>query len=440
MLVATLGLSINAGAQEVQKITFDEVVRLAMERSTTLRTSENQLEVEASRVMSAKGNFLPDLVFSANPSANFGFNFDQTTLQLVNETTYNGNYGVNTSMNLFRGFGDVASLKQARSIYDVADKTYYRTEQDVLQQTILNYLQVIQDAETVKIQAENVTAQEQLLARIQEYTNVGTRPVSDLYQQQANTAQAELTLLNAERSVQLSEARLIGQLLLDPLKDYDFVAPTSDQLDLSPRSYNPVELIKNAFDQRFDLQAQRSRIEAADQGVKATLASYWPSVNLSAAYGTSYSSADPLDRPFSEQAKENRSGNIRLGFVVPLFNRFDTKFRVQQARVNQRNTQIDLESLEQRVALEVRQSYLDYQTALKQLDVTERQLVAAEKALEAEQERYNVGASTLVELTQSQASYVSASSGRVQALVNYVARVALINYYVGSISAEDSIF
>ena len=88
----------------------------------------------------------------------------------------------------------------------------------------------------------------------------------------------------------------------------------------------------------------------------------------------------------------------------------------------------------------MRQAYFDYQSAVKQLEVSDRRLQAAEQALAAEQERYNVGASTLVELSQVQAQYVSAASGRVNALVNYVARVALIDYFVGTISPNASIF
>jgi len=426
--------------QEVQRITFSEVVDLALARSTSLRSSGINLELESTRVRSARADFLPNLNAGINPAANFGFTFDQNSLQLVNQTSYVASYGLSSTINVFRGFGDVATLKQAQLSYDAADQTYDRTKQDVIQEAILNYLQVIQDRENVKIQEENVRSQRQLLERIEEFARVGTRPVSDLYTQQANTAQSELDHLTAERSVQLSQARLVGQLLLDPLKDYEFVAPSAEEVDLSPIQYDPVSLIQNAFEQRHDLQAQHSRIRAAEQGVRAARSSFWPLVNVTGQYGSSYSSADPGDRPWSKQTTDNRSGSIRMGVTIPIFNRYNTRFQVEQSRVAERNAQLDLESLEQRIALEVRQSYLDYQTAVKQLEVSDRRLESAQQALDAEQERYNVGASTLVELTAVQAQYVSAASGRINALVNYVARVALVDYFVGTISPEDSVF
>lgn len=440
MAIVTAFVVSNAQAQTVQQLTFDEVLHLALDRSTSLKSSQSQRELQAVNVRSAKADFLPSLNMSASPSVNFGFSFDQSSLQLVNETTWFASYGLSSSLNLFRGGGDIANLKQAQLSYQAADYTLDRATEDVISQAILNYLQVIQDKEQVKIQQENVEAQRQLLARIEEFTRVGTRPISDLYQQQAQLAQDELTLLNAEHGVQISKARLIGQLKLNPVGDYEFEAPSTDEVELEPATYDLQELIQAAFENRSDLVASRRRIEAARQGVKAGQALYWPEINLSGGYGSSYSSADPLDRSFSTQFDEKRSGDIRLGLSIPIFNRFDTKYRVEQAQVQRKTAEWNYDDLEQDVALQVRQAVLDYQTSVKSLEVTERQLRAAQQALEAEQERYNVGASTLVELSQARASYVSAASNRSSAIYTYLARTRLIDYYVGRIKPDQTIF
>jgi len=430
----------NVNAQPVQRLTFDEVLQLALDRSTSLKSSKSQRELEAVNVRAEKADFLPNLSMSASPSVNFGFSFDQTSLQLVNETTWFANYGIGSSLNLFRGGADIASLKQAQLSYQAADYTFERATEDVISQSILNYLQVIMDKERVKIQQENVEAQRQLLDRIQEFTRVGTRPVSDLYQQQAAVAQAELDLLNAEHAVQISKAELIGQLKLNPIGEYEFDAPPTDELELEPETYDLQQLIQTAFENRSDLVAGRRRIDAARQGVKASQALYWPEINMSGNYGSSYSSADPLDRSFSAQFDEKRSGDIRLSLNVPIFNRFDTRYRVEQATVQRKNAEWDYDDLEQRVALQVRQAVSDYQSAVKRLEVTERQLRFAEQSLEAEQERYNVGASTLVDLSQARANYVSAASNRSSAIYDYLARIRLIDYYVGRIKADQNIF
>lgn len=438
-LAATIAVS-PAGAQTIQRLTFDDVLRQAIDRSTALRSSASQLQLEAVNVRAEQADFLPNLNLNATPSVNFGFSFDQTSLQLVNETTWFANYGLSSSLNLFRGGADVASLKQARLSYQAADYRHDRTTEDVIRQTILSFLQVVQDDEQIKIQQENVEAQRQLLARIEEFTRVGTRPISDLYTQQAELASAELRLLEAERAAQISKAVLIGQLKLNPLGEYQFDAPSAEDVTLEPAVFDMQSLIQRAFESRSDLVAERRRIDAARAGVRASQALYWPEINLAGGYGSSYSSADPLDRSFSSQLDEKRSGDIRLSVNVPIFNRFDTRYRVEQAQVQRRNAELDYEDLEQQVALEVRQAVLDYQSAVKELEVTERQVQAAEQSLEAEQERYNVGASTLVELSQARASYVSAASSRTSAIYNYLARIRLIDYFAGGIRADGDIF
>ena len=214
LLVAIVAISqfavTDLAAQEVQRITFSEVVNIALDRSTAIRSSGYNLDLESSRVSSARADFLPDLNAGINPSANFGLTFDQNSLQLVNRTSYFSNVGLSSSVNLFRGFGDVAALKQARHNFDAADYTLDRTRQDVLQTAIINYLQVTQDRENVKIQEENVKSQHRLLERIQAFTHVGTRPVSDLYTQEANTAQAEFEV---PRSIPITFAILENLLL-----------------------------------------------------------------------------------------------------------------------------------------------------------------------------------------------------------------------------------
>jgi outer membrane protein len=131
---------------------------------------------------------------------------------------------------------------------------------------------------------------------------------------------------------------------------------------------------------------------------------------------------------------------VSFSLSIPIFNRFQTRTNTQRSLIQLSNAELDMENLSQGIALEVRQAYLDYETAVKRLDVTEKQLLSAQKALEVEQERYDVGASTLVELTQAQASFVSASSQRVQAIYQFHFQHRLIDYYQGTLDPNESLF
>ena len=63
-------------------------------------------------------------------------------------------------------------------------------------------------------------------------------------------------------------------------------------------------------------------------------------------------------------------------------------------------------------------------------------MFASEKAFETQQERYNVGASTLIELSQAQTNYVSAQSNYKQSIFNLIFQEKLLDFYLGKLSGD----
>jgi len=296
------------------------------------------------------------------------------------------------------------------------------------------YLILSQALSNVVIQEENLAAQQQLLSQIEEFVNAGTRPVSDLYQQQAATANAELSLLDAQRDIESTQNNLIQILQLDPFGIYSFSVPDLTERPLIPEDYDVEQLVRTAFERRLDLRAQETAIGVSEQGIRFARGGWMPRVSLSAGAGTSYSTAafgpNPADS-FGQQLADNRSQSLGINLSIPIFDNLATSVSVQNAKISYNNAQLDLEALRQTVRLSVRQAYLDYLRDEKYLEVTATQLAAAQQALEAAQERYNVGSSTLVELAQAQSNYVTASNNRVSAINNFFFRKLQIEFYIG---------
>lgn len=443
-LLAAIAVPITPQVQ-AQRITFDDAVRIALDQNLTLQRAENALSTAEIAVQSEKDAFLPTLSASSSTGRNWGLTFDATTLRLVTRSSDRFSLGSNASVNLFNGFADVAGLEQARQNLAAQEQTLERARQNVVFTVISSYLQVILDREQIAIREEDLASQVQQLERIQEFVRVGSRPVADLYQQQATVAASEASLLTSQRSLQLSESRLIQVLQLDPLGAYEFAAPSSEAISLTARQYDIESLIRNAFDRRADMRAQEHSLQAAEQGIRIAKSGMLPRLNLSGGINTSYSSlsVDPITRQeksFGDQLSDNRSESVSLSLQIPIFDRFVTKRSVERSRVQLDNAEIDLESTRQAIALELRQALLDYQTAVKRLDVTEKQVTAAKQALDVEQERYNVGVSTLVELTQARSRYVEAAGQRVQAIFQFHFQHKIIDYYQGVLDPADLLF
>lgn len=87
----------------------------------------------------------------------------------------------------------------------------------------------------------------------------------------------------------------------------------------------------------------------------------------------------------------------------------------------------------QQVALDIRRAYLDRNAAGEQLKAARAQVEAADQAVNATEQRYRVGASTLVEVTQARATQVQAQSALVNARYSLVFQDALMQYYTGDL-------
>ncbi len=444
--LALLGaLFVVPAASAQQVISFDDAVVIALEQNATLKRARNTVELQETSLTQAKAARLPNLNLGSSVGRNWGLQFDLTTGSLQNQASDRFSLNASSGITLFNGFATGATIDQARSNLAATEASFARSEQTVVFTVISNYLEVILGQEQIRIREEDLEAQARQLERISEFVRVGQRPISDQYSQEAITANAEATLLTAQRSLQLNESRLISTLQLDPLAAYEFSAPSADAISLAARTYDPNDLLVAAYDARADLTAQEYAIRAAEQGITIAKASKLPRLSASAGFGSSYSSFGRIpgtnqQASFGDQLSDNRSENIGLSLSVPVFNRFQTRTSVERAQVQLNNANLDLENLQQSIALEVRQAYLDYQTYVLRLEVTEKQLRASRQALEVEQARYDVASSTLVELTQARANFVSSESQRVQAIYQFHLQHRLIEYYLGILNPAESLF
>lgn len=424
-------------ARAQQRISIEDAINIALNENINLKKAENQVELSGRAVRSEIGSFLPDLRASVNASRNWGLAFDQTSGTLVREGSDGFSVGLNSSVNLFDGFSKISGLRGAQYALRSDELSRERAEQTVFFNVIQAYLQVLLQQEQVAIFEENLEAQRQQLRRIEEFVRLGARSIADQYQQEVTTANAELNLLDARRLRELNESRLLEILELDPLQEYAFDRIDPETIPIDVANYDVSAMLSESLDRRADVRAREWLIRALQQDVRAARGARLPSLNLSGSTGTSYSSRS--DGDFSTQLGDNRSDRVSISLSIPLFNRFLTGTNIHRTRIAHANAMLDMDDLEQSVALEVRQAYNDYQSAVQSLAVTETQVRSASQAAAVEQERYNVGASTLVELTTSRANLVDAESQRAQAIYRFIFQRKVIDYYLGTLQPTDSV-
>jgi len=431
--VPTLGAQQPVGSAPAPAtvVTFDQALKLALVQNTGVKQAQNTAALNSASVTQSKLAFLPNLSVSANTGQDYGRNFSQADGQLTNTTTNTVNAGISSSVTLFDGMKNVSNLRSAQANENAGEQDLSRAKQTAVFTVASNFLSLVTQQQQLDVQQQNLAAQEALENQISQFVKAGSRPVSDLYQQQATVASARASVVTAQNAVELAKVDLIQTLQLDPRGSYQFQAPALPDTAAVGAKFNLDSLLDRAFAQRPDLGADASRVEAAQQDVKAANASKWPTISLTGGYNSGVSSA--ADASFIDQLNQRRGGSIGIGISIPIFDRGATQAASERAQIAEDNAQLSLATQRQEVALEVRRAYLDYEAAEQQLAAADAQQKAATLAVTTTQQRYQVGAATLVEVTQARSTQVQAQSAYINAKNNMVFQQSLMSYYTGEL-------
>ncbi len=432
MVCALPAIAGPLSAQQPQVITFRDAIRIALERNSSLKLARNASELDEAALRQERAQRAPDFRYNASTAQTYGRTFNQSEGRVENRSTQTVNTGVQSSFVLYDA-SISPSIRAARLGAEAGDLDVERTRQTVVFTVATNFLGLIQNREQLRVRQQSLAAEQALEAQINVYVEEGQRAIADLYQQQAVVASARLAVVDADRAAQLAEVDLMQTLKLDPRGQYEFVAPEFDEA-ASAQQYQFDSLLVRAIAQRVDLDAEEMRLEAAEQSLRAARAGRRPALSLNAGYNTAYSSATDLN--FFDQLDQRRGGSVGLGLSLPILDRSGTSIATQRARIAADNARIAVEDRQQEVALQVRRAQLDFQSAQEQLRAAEAQQRAAELALQTVQERYQVGAATLVELTQARAVSVQAASAIVSARYNLLFQRTLMDYYIGVLNPE----
>ena len=195
---------------------MQEAIAIALAQNSTVRLARNNASLDSLSVRQARNAFLPNLSASSQTSQGFGAGS-------LGQNSRSFSAGVSSGVTLYNGGQNTNALRQARLELQASGQLVDRSRQTVVFIVASDFLDLITQQQELGVQQENLTAQEQELAQLERLVRAGTRPIGDLYQQQAAVAARRLALVNARRATEVAKVNLIQELLLDPRLDYDFV-------------------------------------------------------------------------------------------------------------------------------------------------------------------------------------------------------------------------
>lgn len=427
------------------KLNLQQAVQLAVDKNPDLQKRRLEIDLAKASYKTSWGAFLPTLNgsvgFSKTSSTNYSEGFDTTTrtgngiFSLKDSDSKGYNWSLNSSVNLFSGGYDWKTFENSTNYVESSKLRFGRSVQTTILDVTSNFLLVLQRQELLKISKEDLSYQEEQLKKITEMTRLGSRPMVDLYNQQYAKANAELNVINAEKNVEIAKSDLVSLLALDPTLEYDIEMPPLDGIKQDPQFTTLSTLVTAALNQRPDFQDAKLAIKTSQNKIWTAYTGYSPSLDLTWNWGAN---GNPDLKPsLADQLGKARSYTIGLTLSVPIFNGFTTDYAVQQANIEYKNSQYDLEKLERTIQIGVKQAWLDYKSYKKAYEASEAQFKAASLLKETAQERYNVGAGSYLELANATKDFISAASNLTTSKYQFEFQKKVLEFYIGSLNPED---
>jgi len=119
---------------------------------------------------------------------------------------------------------------------------------------------------------------------------------------------------------------------------------------------------------------------------------------------------------------------VGVNIDIPIFNGFQYSARAREAELRAQAANERLRDLTNRIARDVRTSWLDANSAYSALAVTAQLVAQANLSLDLAQTRYQLGLGSIVELSQAQLDETQAEIRNAQAAYDYRLRLAVLRY------------
>lgn len=423
LVVGLGGVSRGLDGQQLS-VTLADAVRLAERVQPLVVRAAGDIETTAAQRRSAWGSYLPSL--SANSSASTFSSegpsrVDPVTGQLVSGNSSNRslNTALSASLDLFTGFRRGAEMGAARANQDAAEASYVDARFEQALTTTNQFLDALASRQLVAVRETSVRrAEEQLKTSIAKL-QAGSATRSDSLRSRVTLGSAQLDLIRAQTAQATAEAglaRLIGETgrvrALDDSAFYRIVEPPdTTALRAEAEAGSP------------RIQSANAGAAAARAGLKASRAAYWPSLSLSV--NTAWNASRSADYEFFNQRQ------LSLGFQWSLFDGFRRELAIAERAASLDLADATAADERRAVAAELTARLAELEAARSQIDITLTSVVAATEDLRVQQERYRLGASTIVDLLTSQEALSQAEVDVVVARFDYLRAKASLEALIG---------
>ena len=423
-----LGVSLLLGAApaaaQAPKITLREAIERANRVQPSVISAGGTVRNAQARQRSATGAFFPSLSLNSGVGRSFSEGpqrVDPNTGQVItgNSTNQSITNSISSNVDLFTGFRRGNEKKAAGANREAAEASLSNALNNQQLTTTNQFLDVLAAEQLLTVREASVRrAEEQLKVAVAKlHAGRGIRP--DSLRSVVTLGNAQLQFVNARTALATAEANL-GRLVgaegpVGAVEDTTLYAVLI--------SVDTAGLRQEALGQAPSVRSAEASAIAARAAVSVAKASYFPTLSLSANFSLNGSRANDYDFLQGRQ--------FNLGLSWPIFNRFQREQGVVNSLTALDNAEAQSADSRRLILANLTAAIAALEAARLTITISQTSVLAAEEDLRVQQERYRLGAATIVDVLTSQEALNQAEVDVVTSRFDYVRARAQISALIG---------
>lgn len=425
--------TITSPLQAQSAWTLRQCAEYAVEHNLQIKQQDNQRRQQELQLSTARNARLPEVSGSLGQNFSFGRGLTAENTY-TNTNTSNTSFSLSTSIPLFTGFQIPNQIKLNQLNLEAATQDLEKAKNDIRMQVAQAYVQILYDMEIRDVANRQIAIDSMQVVRLEAFVRNGKASEAELSQQRATLANSHLTATQAANNLRLSILTMTQLLELPSPEGFSIVRPPVDDLSaiISTATVSPEIIYQEALGVKPEIMSQEIRLRATDHSIKIAQSDYYPQLSFSAGLGTNYYKTSGFTADsFGEQLKNNFSQYIGLNLSIPIFNRFQTRNNVRNARIEQETQMLALDNSKKTLYKEIQQVYYNALNAQAKEKSSMEALQSSKDAFTLMQAKYENGKATITEFNEAKNNYLKAESDMVQARYENLYQHALIEFYRG---------
>ena len=427
-----------------ERWTLEQCIQYAYDNNIQLKQQELNVEVDRNNLLQSKLGILPNLNASANYNSSKGKTLDNTTFTIIEGTTVNSVSGnVGGSMTIFKGLQQKNTIQQNEFMLKANIENVEKLKNDLSINIVLYYLQIIHAQEQLSVAMSQLELTRSQVQRTTNLVDVGKLSEVDLFDIESQAAHEELQVVNAQNVLNLAKLDLVHLLDLKSADDFQVAIPDFSDIGVKELGWAADHIFLVAESNLPQVKAAEYQLKVAEKSLSVARGNYSPSLTLSGGYNTRYSSSASMaiqdingnvvytDYPFWDQLKDGINSYVGIGLNIPIFNGWQAKTGVKNAKLRLLNYQYQLQLIKNTLQKEIQQAYADAVASFRKYEASAKTVISTKEAFRATEQRYEVGIMNFVDYSTAKTRLTAAQSEMLQAKFEYIFKLKILNFYNG---------